>query len=116
MSETVIEESAASRPCWFVGAIWEGTEDQMPRFLKEGIWENGYTDKYLNVVKSMRQGDRIAIKSSYVRKHHLPFDNRGHSVSVMAIKATGTVMENPGDGRLVKVQWDPLQALREWYF
>jgi transposase-like protein len=49
----------------------------MPRFLSEGIWENGYEDKHLDVLRSMRPGDRIAIKSSYTRKHGLPFDNRG---------------------------------------
>ena len=116
MNETVVKDGKDSRPCWFVGAMWGGSEDQTPRFLQEGIWENGYTDKYLNAVRSMRPGDRISIKSSYVRKHNLPFDNRGNSVSVMAIKATGTVLENTADGRLVKVQWDPPKEPREWYF
>ena len=57
---------------WFVGASYGGTDDQLPRFLSEGIWENGYDDKHLDVVRSMRTGDRIAIKSSYTRKHGLP--------------------------------------------
>ncbi|MFQ5740196.1 MAG: AAA family ATPase, partial [Acidobacteriota bacterium] len=55
-------------------------------------------------------------KSSYTRKHHLPFDNRGQTVSVMAIKAIGTVTENLGDGRKVKVDWTGLEKPREWYF
>ena len=42
----------------------------------------------------MRPGERIAVKSSYTRKHGLPFDNRGQTVSVMAIKAVGTITEN----------------------
>lgn len=107
---------AGARACWFVGATYDGTDDQTPRFLKEGIWENGYQDKYLDAVKSIQVGDRIAIKSSYVRKHDLPFDSRGHFVSVMAIKATGTVKENLGDGRNLKVEWRPLDPTREWYF
>jgi len=41
---------------------------------------NGYQDKYLDAVKSIQVGDRIAIKSSYTRKHDLPFDSRGQTV------------------------------------
>ena len=94
-----------ARACWFVGSIYDGTDDQTSRFLQEGIWENGYQDKYLDVVRSIQVGDRIAIKSSYTRKHDLPFDNRGQIVSVMAIKAIGMVKENLGDGRTLKVDW-----------
>lgn len=75
----------APRSNWFVGASFRRTEDQTPRFLRDGIWENGYDDKYLDQVRAMRAGDRIAIKATYTRKHGLPFDNRGESVSVMAI-------------------------------
>lgn len=88
----------------------------MPRFLAEGIWQNGYEDRYLDLVKAVQVGDRIAIKSSYTRKHDLPFDNRGRAVSVMAIKAVGEVTENTGDGRLLKVAWRPVEPAREWYF
>jgi 5-methylcytosine-specific restriction protein B len=107
---------ARARACWFVGATYDGTDDQTPRFLQEGIWENGYQDKYLDAVKSIQVGDRIAIKSSYTRKHDLPFDNRGQTVSVMAVKAIGTVKENLGDGRTLKVNWKPFDPPREWYF
>ena len=101
---------------WFVGASYGGTEDQMPRFLSEGIWENGYKDRHLDVVRSMRAGDRIAVKSSYTRKHGLPFDNRNQIVSVMAIKAIGTITENLNDGKRVKVDWTKVEPVREWYF
>ena len=46
---------------WFVGASYDRTNDQTPRFLADGIWENGYDDRYLDQVKSMRPGQRIAI-------------------------------------------------------
>ena len=39
---------------WFVGASYGGTDDQTPRFLAEGIWENGYEDKYLDTVRTMQ--------------------------------------------------------------
>jgi len=109
-------EGVGARACWFVGATYGGTDDQTQRFLEEGIWENGYQDKYLDTVRSIQPGDRIAIKSSYTRKHDLPFDNRGQTVSVMAIKAIGTVKENLGDGRTLKVDWKPFDPPREWYF
>lgn len=108
-------EGAGARACWFVGAAY-GTDDQTPRFLQEGIWENGYQDKYLDAVRSIQVGDSIAIKSSYTRKHDLPFENRGHTVSVMAIKAIGKVKENLGDGRSLRVDWKPFDPPREWYF
>ncbi len=109
-------QMTGAQATWFVGASFGGTEDQLPRFLADGIWENGYEDKHLDVVRSMRPGDRIAVKSSYTRKHGLPFDNRGQTVSVMAIKAIGTITENMNDGRHVRVEWTKLDPAREWYF
>src|SRR4051812_13492351 len=96
---------------WFVGATYHSTDDQTPRFVAEGIWENGYDNKYLDLVRSMRPGDRIAIKSSYTRKHGLPFDNRAQSVSVMAIKAIGTIVENLNDGKYVRVSWTKIDPV-----
>lgn len=100
---------------WFVGAVW-GDDDQIPRFLKEGIWQNGYQDKFSDQVRDMKPGDRIAIKAAFVRKHGIPFDNRGRSVSAMKIKAVGTVTRNHGDGRTVDVEWEPQSQPKEWYF
>ncbi len=50
----------------------------------------------------MRPGDRIAIKAAYTRKHNLPFDNRGEFVSVVGIKAVGTITKNLEDGQVVR--------------
>lgn len=108
-------QSDSSSPCWFVGASL-GKEDQTERFLEAGIWEHGFEDRYLDVVRSMRVGDRIAIKAAYVRKQNLPFDPRGQTVSVMAIKATGTIRENLGDGKQIGVDWNEITDPREWYF
>ncbi len=108
-------EPADDRPCWFVGASWD-TGDQTDRFVQEGIWQNGYKDRYLDHVKGIEPGDRIAIKAAYVRKRGLPFDNRDEDIPTMAIKATGVVTENMGDGRNLRVNWTPVQPRREWYF
>lgn len=103
---------------WFVGAMWgDGRADQMPRFLQEGIWQNGYENKFADRVRSMKPGDRIAIKSGFVRKYNLPFDSKGVSISGMKIKVVGTITRNHGDGQTVDVAWEePLAQHREWYF
>lgn len=114
--ELGMKNDTSSQTTWFVGASYGGTDDQTPRFLKEGIWENGYDDKLLDMVRAMQPGERIAIKAAYTRKHGLPFDNRGRTVSVMGIKAVGTITENPNDGKRVKVDWAQAEPVREWYF
>lgn len=100
---------------WFVGAVWDRTQDQLTRFLADGIWEDGSDDNSV-LVRRMKPGDRIAIKAGFVQKLNLPFDVGGKSVSVMRIKATGVVVENFNDGRKVKVAWDPSFPPRDWYF
>ncbi len=105
---------------WFGGSMWTGDVDQMPRFLADGVWENeclnSQEDQFSVLVRRMKAGDRIAIKASFVQKNRLPFDVGGKPVSVMRIKATGMIHENPNDGRLVKVKWDPQFTPRDWYF
>lgn len=121
LKTTLIKEMkqslAESRPCWFVGANWGG-DDQTQRFVDEGIWENGYDDKYFQDVKSIKPGDRIAIKSTYTRKNNLPFSNRGKNMaSVMGIKAIGVVTGNKKDGKRVEVEWkQTFSPVKEWYF
>jgi 5-methylcytosine-specific restriction protein B len=100
---------------WFVGAVWDGANDQLTRFLEEGVWENGYKDQFQDLVRRIRPGDQIAIKAAFVKKR-VPFDVGGKSVSVMRIKATGTILENAGDGRKVRVAWDQPANPRDWYF
>ena len=116
VSSTEVHEE---RPVWFVAAtFFEGplAGDQTPRFLERGIWEHGFTDRRLDLVKEIQPRDRIAIKSWFVRKYGLPFDNRGYPVTVLRIKATGTVIENMGDGQKLRVDWTPMEPPREWYF
>lgn len=103
---------------WLVGAIWVSMDspDQTQRFLDEGIWENGYEDRYLEEVKSMQVGDRIAIKAYSTTRKGLPFDNRNKTVSRIDIKAIGTIIANRDDGRIVEVEWDPDFKEKSWYF
>jgi len=108
---------------WFVGAFFAESEsydgplgDRTDEFVKAQRWHNGSEGKYHDLVKAMRPGERIAIKAAFTRLHEMPFDTKGNRVSVMAIKATGTITHNPGDGQNVDVDWDPPSPVREWYF
>jgi 5-methylcytosine-specific restriction protein B len=96
----------AENDYWLVGAYWDDKDppDQTERFLEEGVWQNGYQDRYLDLVKSMKVGDRIAIKASTTQKRNLPFDARGKTVSRMVIKAAGAIVANRNDGRTVEVE------------
>jgi 5-methylcytosine-specific restriction enzyme B len=104
------------RRFWFVGASWGDDGDQTERFLKEGVWKNGYEEKFAENVAQMKAGDRIAIKASFVKKYGLPFENLDKPVSCMRIKAIGTITEATKDGQTVKVEWTKLEEAKEWYF
>ena len=113
------KDNSSMRPAWFVSAQTQGTRDQTPRFVQEGIWENVTlnAENSSDLVNSIRPGDRIAIKSLYDNdSESLSFDSRGKSVHSLRIKATGLVTENPGDGISLMVDWTLLENPREWYF
>lgn len=99
---------------WMLGADWDG-DDQTQDFIDQGIWQNGYTNKFLDTVKRVKVGDKVAIKTVYVQKNGLPFNNYGCDVSCMKIKTLGEVLENLGDGRTLKVKWEPLAQERKIY-
>ena len=92
-------EPADDTRYWFVGAAYHQTDDRSSEFVQQGIWRNGNTDKYTEDVNSMQPGERIAIKAAYTRKRDLPFDNKGNPVSVLGIKATGTITRTIYDVR-----------------
>ena len=103
---------------WLVGAYWDDHDpaDQTEYFLAEGIWVNGYTNRFLGDVKAMQVGDKIAIKTSSTQRKNLPFDAHNHTVSRISIKAIGTIVANRKDGRLVEVEWEQNFQEKHWYF
>lgn len=114
---TLNNNSAPKIRCWFVGAYNDSDNThQDEEFIEQGIWQNGYTDKFLDAVNSVKVGDKIAIKTSYTKKKGLPFDNKGATISVMRIKIVGTVTANHMDGRTLEVDWDTSFKPKEWYF
>jgi 5-methylcytosine-specific restriction protein B len=109
------EAVGTSMNFWFAGASWDA-EDQSSRFIKEGVWEASEGADFSDLLSQVKAGDRIAIKSTFIKKHGLPFENRGRAVSVMRIKAVGTVSANPGDGRSLAIAWQPVDPPRDWFF
>ena len=101
---------------WFLSAKFSGGLDQTERFIKMGIWENGYENKFLNIVRSISVGDLVAIKSTYNLKNNLPFNNKGQPVSVMEIKAIGIVTKNHQDGKILEIDWQQTNLNKKWYF
>jgi 5-methylcytosine-specific restriction protein B len=75
-------------------------ESQLSRFVEEGIWENGYDDKYLEIVKNIPIGSKIAAKTTYTRKEN------GETISMLGVYGIGTVIENPQNGKTLKVEWE----------
>lgn len=104
---------------WYVGTTGNDENGQWRDFSDEyidgGMWVNGWDDKFIDVVKSIAVGDRIAIKSTFTQKKNLPFDNHGKTVGAMRIKAIGTVTENAGDGKTIKVDWTRLNPFKTWF-
>lgn len=77
------------------GAFWQDSEpqDQTNRFIEEGIWENGYDDKFIDEVINIPIGSLLAIKST-IKIHNQ-----------MEIKAIGEVVENSNDGHIISIEW-----------
>lgn len=111
-------EQAEDLNYWMVGAYWSTDDppDRTQQFIEEGVWQNGYVDRFLDEVRSMRFGDRIAIKAAATQRRDLPFDAGGNTVSKMTIKAIGTIVANRGDGRTVEVEWEPEFQPKDWFF
>ena len=80
---------------YFIGGFtWEG-KSQKDRFLTEGIWENGYDDKFKGVYDKIRIGDYIGLKSTYVKQ----------GKSWLRIYSIGEVKSVSKDSMSLRVNW-----------
>ncbi len=73
--------------------------NQLARFVSEGIWENGYADKFLDQVKSVPVGALLTAKTSYM------MNEDDQKISVLEIHAIGKVLKNENNGRRLIVDW-----------
>ena len=82
------------RRYFIAGYTWD-KESQKERFLREGIWENGYDNRYQDVYDNIRVGDYIALKSTFVQGRK----------SVLRIHKIGIIKAVSKDSMLVNVDW-----------
>jgi len=55
---------------YFIGGFTWGKESQLERFVKDGVWENGYEEeKYADLFKQIKIGDYFALKSTFVKNN-----------------------------------------------
>lgn len=73
---------------YFIGGFtWEG-KSQFDRFIKDGIWENGYEEeKYADLFSQISVGDMFALKSTFVK------GKKPNAKSYLRIKQVGIVTE-----------------------
>ena len=110
----VVDDATAL--CWFVNAGPQKTRrNTLSDFIANGEWRMDPNPSYELHVQEMLPGEKIAVRKRRNTRDGVPFDPRGHLVSVMDILLTGTITSNPGDGCSVKVDWDPRSEPRQWY-
>lgn len=96
IEQTIIDsdgnDNTSDRQYWLVGAFW-GNDNKLDEFIKNGYWQNGWEDKFLNKVKEIKSGDYIGIKTL----------NRHTNETV--VRALGIVTKNYNDGSKIDVNW-----------
>ena len=87
--------------CYLLGAVWNDSEpkNQLPRFVEQGIWENGHEEQFTGRVNEIPVGATVFAKASY-------FHN-GLKEPMLDIRAKGTVTDNVQNGHDLVVTWDP---------
>ncbi|MEQ8470686.1 MAG: P-loop NTPase fold protein [Marinoscillum sp.] len=90
----VLGDLKKNRSFFVAGHNWSG-EDQLPRFVTEGIWENGHESRFERGVNLAKRDDVIFAKSTWTR------DGTG----MLTLRAVGVLMENLRDGNSLQVNW-----------
>ncbi|WP_053002629.1 McrB family protein [Kordia jejudonensis] len=86
---------------YYCVAFYKGADEtQYNRFIEEGIWESGYDEKFSKEINNVQVGDQIALKTAYNGK-----GANNKTVSTTKIFNIGTVVENPKNGKTLKVDW-----------
>lgn len=103
---------------WIVGCGPRASgRNQVDDFIAKGEWRMDPDPRYEAKVADMIPGEPIAVRTRRnTTADDLPFDRRGHRVSVMDFYLRGTITENPGDGCSVRVSWEsPFTTPRQYY-
>ncbi|MDC6361646.1 MULTISPECIES: KAP family P-loop NTPase fold protein [Flavobacteriaceae] len=77
------------------GHLWGADNDQMDRFVSNGIWENGHDSKDIEIVNSAKIGDIVLLKSTFQQG----------GTSYLRLKGIGFVLKNHADGHNLEMNW-----------
>ena len=77
------------------GSIWNGNEEHAHEFFEKNIWENGYEEKYIDLVNSVNDGDIVFLKSTFATANN----------NFLRIKGIGKVIRNPKTGTELVIDW-----------
>lgn len=83
---------------WCVGHFQDGRIAQLPRFVKEGVWDAWFNDKatgqrQLELAKKIKKGDIVIIKSSFTK-------GKKRNIPCIRIFAIGEVTSEEGSIRV----------------
>lgn len=81
-----------------------GTDTWTPN--KSARWENTAGDQFVKSIQAIRPGDQVALVSNKPRSDGLPSGTTDRPAPCLHIHARGTVLENPGNGEYLDVDWD----------
>lgn len=96
-SQKIIDgDDAKDRGYWLVGSFW-GTTNMFQEFIDNGYWENGWNNKFLDKVNSIKVGDYIGIKTLNRHKNET------------TVKALGIVTKNENNGTKIMVDWKVIE-------
>lgn len=84
---------------YFIGGYSWNKESQLERFIRNGIWENGYEEeKYSKLFSEISIGDYFALKSTFVK------GRKPNAKSFLRIKQIGIVTELLSSSS-IKIKW-----------
>lgn len=84
---------------FFIGGYTWGKQNQLKRFINEGIWINGYEeDKYADLFGQISIGDMFALKSTFVK------GRKPNAKSYLRIKQIG-IVANIISKSSIRIKW-----------
>jgi ABC-type multidrug transport system ATPase subunit len=90
---------------WIVRAKWDTKGDQTDRFISDNIWKNGHSDKFIDVVKKVKQGDILLLASaSYIEYYAICKENKqdGAMLKVQKWTKISNPIYIPATGNYIK--------------
>lgn len=95
LMEIILERMLKEHDFYLAGSQSDDGEDRAETFIKNNNWENGHEQKFVPLVKDIKPGSIIFLKSTFTQD----------DTHYLRIKGVGIVNMNPEDGQLLSVNW-----------